>query len=190
MAWTAKPSTNSFHALSQQGVRVLLNTVSLRWCCCLFLISLLFPSCRRSTKTHPGPVVHLSDSPKDEGKVSRKIKKTPLGFPQAPTLILPTIFRGSFFLPNPLPLSCFSLSHICPSTSTLLFLYPLSLFFLSAFCVSVFFLFFLTSHSLSLSFSLAPSKKKTSSIQPLLPSAVPRLFTYIHRRRGVWGTCG
>ncbi|XP_014907823.1 syntaxin-binding protein 5-like isoform X2 [Poecilia latipinna] len=24
-----------------------------------------------STKTHPGPVVHLSDSPKDEGKVSR-----------------------------------------------------------------------------------------------------------------------
>jgi len=26
-------------------------------------------SCR-STKTHPGPVVHLSDSPRDEGKVS------------------------------------------------------------------------------------------------------------------------
>lgn len=24
----------------------------------------------RSTKTHPGPVVHLSDSPRDEGKVS------------------------------------------------------------------------------------------------------------------------
>uniref|UniRef100_A0A8C5RYX2 Syntaxin-binding protein 5-like n=1 Tax=Laticauda laticaudata TaxID=8630 RepID=A0A8C5RYX2_LATLA len=25
-----------------------------------------------STKTHPGPVVHLSDSPRDEGKVSKK----------------------------------------------------------------------------------------------------------------------
>lgn len=29
------------------------------------------PCPHRSTKTHPGPVVHLSDSPKDEGKVGK-----------------------------------------------------------------------------------------------------------------------
>lgn len=56
-----------------------------------FYLSLIFPSHHRSTKTHPGPVVHLSDSPKDEGKVSGQIKQntsTP-GFPQAPALTLP-----------------------------------------------------------------------------------------------------
>lgn len=37
---------------------------------------LIAPSYPRSTKTHPGPVVHLSDSPKDEGKVSVQIKET------------------------------------------------------------------------------------------------------------------
>lgn len=38
--------------------------------------SLLPPRCR-STKTHPGPVVHLSDSPKDEGKVGEPHAKLP-----------------------------------------------------------------------------------------------------------------
>lgn len=31
----------------------------------------------RSTKTHPGPVVHLSDSPKDEGKVGELCRNKP-----------------------------------------------------------------------------------------------------------------
>lgn len=35
------------------------------------------PFCCRSTKTHPGPVVHLSDSPKDEGKVGEPRSNLP-----------------------------------------------------------------------------------------------------------------
>lgn len=46
----------------------------------VFLTSVIFPSHYRSTKTHPGPVVHLSDSPKDEGKVCRRIKASPSWF--------------------------------------------------------------------------------------------------------------
>lgn len=35
----------------------------------IYLYVFIFVVFHRSTKTHPGPVVHLSDSPKDEGKV-------------------------------------------------------------------------------------------------------------------------
>lgn len=49
----------------------------------------------RSTKTHPGPVVHLSDSPKDEGKVGKQGKDkpaTPPGSPQAPIPLFPLLY--------------------------------------------------------------------------------------------------
>lgn len=58
------------------------------WKWCKFLISItqkpfeeISFSLLRSTKTHPGPVVHLSDSPKDEGKVrSSSLFSPPLHF--------------------------------------------------------------------------------------------------------------
>lgn len=38
--------------------------------CRTLISSFLFLACLRSTKTHPGPVVHISDNPMDEGKVT------------------------------------------------------------------------------------------------------------------------
>lgn len=77
-----------FFQTSCKGCRKV-RIIPLHDCCCLFPLSLIFAFCYRATKTHPGPVVHLSDSPKDEGKVGRQINKTPAttpGSPQALTL--------------------------------------------------------------------------------------------------------
>lgn len=54
-----------------------------------------FFSCpHRSTKTHPGPVVHLSDSPKDEGKVGKQSEEELV----TPLLLLISVFAN--LIPN------------------------------------------------------------------------------------------
>ncbi len=77
------------------------------YCCVMSFSSLAYvPSHYRSTKTHPGPVVHLSDSPKDEGKVSKQMKElpaTPPGSPKEPNLMLLQSIETLLF-PSLLPL--------------------------------------------------------------------------------------
>lgn len=127
--------------------------VSLHYCCCLFNLSLIFPCCHRSTKTHPGPVVHLSDSPKDEGKVSRQIKTAP-GSPQAPTLMLQQSTKAvSFSLLPCLQLNLCLVTHL---SSTL----P-SACLVSSFFLSFYLPFFLSHFPTSRSLSLAHRKKNS-----------------------------
>ena len=188
MAWTAKPSTHSFHALSQQGVTVLLNTVSLCCCCCLFLISLLFPSCRRSTKTHPGPVVHLSDSPKDEGKVSRQIKNAS-GFSSSTNFnSTHNLQRLFLFTESSASILFFSVTYLSFNLHSALLVSSFSLFSVCFLCFCL--LSFSFSHlSLSQPVFLSGSQQEKNILYTLYLCS-HLLFTYIHRRREVWGTCG
>lgn len=131
---------------------------------------LILSSCHRSTKTHPGPVVHLSDSPKDEGKVSRHIKQTPPCFPEAPVLVCKLSHK--FLLPNLLCLSCIFILSFC------FYLPLLSNCFHLTLCLTLFQehwkSFFLYS---------------TSPIVALFFLSAAHFFTYTHERKEVLRSC-
>lgn len=89
----------------------------------IFTHCFIFP---RSTKTHPGPVVHLSDSPKDEGKVGKLRKR------QTPSI--PWFSSGTY---SPF-ITCSQTFFFCPTSPTspppLLPVCCLLLYFLPLFC--------------------------------------------------------
>lgn len=76
-----------------------------------FVHLLVFLACRRSTKTHPGPVVHISDNPMDEGKVTdsrplRKHRRIQQAQSKNRTFCGVRVFHRCTFLSS--PGSCFS----------------------------------------------------------------------------------
>ena len=94
----------------------------------VFSTSLIFPSHHRSTKTHPGPVVHLSDSPKDEGKVSGQIQEAP-NTSQFSVHINSVVKHSTAWRHSPSPTALTISSSILNTEFLLLLLISVSLYF-------------------------------------------------------------
>lgn len=111
-----------------------LNVLSMQEIRVISFLSFLF--FHRSTKTHPGPVVHLSDSPKDEGKVSRYKWKAIC----SPTSLLFLYFILSFFLSISFYLILLLIALISLSLPDFLPAAMKEVFFFSHCCFHAFFL--------------------------------------------------